>query len=119
MIFTEAVELSAEGMSGHLWDFQVELENNFCMAFRQPNADTLLLESDLGTFRVEGSSSGLAMACPDGQLFKVSERDLLLACEEPSKILPSFTTFWDASGVGFRLSGTGGAPLLVFNCLAP
>ena len=117
IIFTDPVELSAAGMSGKIWDFSLEWEGDFCMAFRLPDENTLVLESSLGSFRVEGSRAGLAMACPAGDLYKVSERDLLLNCDDPEKILPSFTEFWDESGVGFRLSGTGGSPLLIFNCL--
>ncbi len=119
VIFTEPVELTADGMAGFLWDFELQLDGDFCMAFRQPNDTTLLLESSLGLFRTEGSTQGLAIACPEGELYKVSNRDLLFTCEDPDKILPSFTAAWDATGVGFRLSGTGGAPALIFNCSAP
>ena len=89
------------------------------MAFRQPNDNTMIVESSLGIFRVEGSLAGLAIACPAGKRYKVSERDLLFTCEDPDKILPSFTAAWDSTGIGFRLSGTGGSPTLIFNCQAP
>jgi hypothetical protein len=104
-------------LKGFAWDIEARRDGDRVFAYREPSAQVLLIETQLGTFRLEADNPSVVLTCPDGKQYNVPLAGLLVNCE--SEDLPAKIVNWDTAGVLFALRGTGGPDLLMFHCLAP
>jgi hypothetical protein len=101
-------------LNDFLWDFEGRLDGDFFMAYREPEATSVVLQTSQGSYTQLVDSGALGISCPNGDLFRVTVAALLAGCEKTS--LPGRKTFWDENGVVFALKGNGVNDLLVFHC---
>lgn len=106
-----------DGLEGFAWDFEARLGGDFLLAFREPDAASLVLETSGGAFSLQAEQGPVVLTCPGGSQYNVPVAGLLAGC--PRENLPAKVTSWEAAGMTFVLRGTGGSDLLLFDCLAP
>ncbi|MBN2494952.1 MAG: hypothetical protein JXR96_10210 [Deltaproteobacteria bacterium] len=117
VIFYAPVTLGPDAMVGALWDFEIRTGGDFCLHYRDPAEGAMLVEIAAGSVQIRGEGFTVGITCPDGESYKV-DRNLLKTCEAVEKTIPARFPEVDASHALFRLGGTGGFPLELFDCLA-
>ena len=112
--FHETVDLAH--LDTMRWDFSITSNGQFCLSFREPDAETRELETVLGTYREEVINSGLQYTCPSGQRYKVLRANNLLSCDDWKSILPGVQVLWSETGLSFSFKGGPQGTTSVFAC---
>ncbi len=101
VVFTNPIDPARLGeddyLDGFLWDFEARIGGDFLMRYREPDDRIILIETSLGTLKMEAVPPSVGITCPDGEQFKVSLAALLQNC--PKETIPARSTTWTSASL--------------------